>query len=400
MQMKDRTRVEGTEPTVYIGHRISRRPGGKIVVSRTYHAEYSFDGRQRSKTLRTNNKSVAIRAAHALSEQLRTGVEVKPFRKVSVADITAAYVASLEAKGRAKSTLQKYRFNLNEFSNWWANRGGGLAMRVTEQDFWEYRKWLSLEGKSDQTIEDRLILVKQMFKWAWAKAKLLATNPLADATVPEPPPTQQPCFTPEQIEAILNNCRPQERPVFTMMAYTGMRVGEVAALRWDDVILDRGQYGFIAVRLGGSNGTTKGKRSRFLPIHPELRQVLDSMPRRCETVFTRPKSAFNPDGSRPLNQSTLLKSIKRLCKKLGFPNHDKYKIHTFRHSFASMCARNQVSYKYALDWMGHKSSDILDMYVTQFDAAAEHAIGTINYPVATARATGSSKESSSSQNEN
>jgi hypothetical protein len=44
-----------------------------------------------------------------------------------------------------------------------------------------------------------------------------------------------------------------------------------------------------------------------------------------------------------------------------------------------MCARNNVAYKYALEWMGHKSSDILDLYYTQFDDVAEQAIRTIAY---------------------
>ena len=44
-----------------------------------------------------------------------------------------------------------------------------------------------------------------------------------------------------------------------------------------------------------------------------------------------------------------------------------------------MCASAQVSYKYVLDWMGHKSSDILDMYFTMYDTAAEKAILTVDY---------------------
>lgn len=379
MQMKNRQYVEGTDPAIYIGHRIIRRSGGKVTVCRTYHAEYSLDGRQRSRSLRTMNKAAAIRQAHSLCENLRQGLEPKPVKKVVVEHLKDAYLTALDAKGRATKTVQKYRFALEEFTRWWEVRGGRSAAKMTENDLWTYRKWLKEEGKSDQTIADRLITVKQMFKWGAGKGKLLAVNPLADATVPEPPPTPQPCFTPEEVKAIIANARPHERPVFAMMAYTGMRVGEVAALRWEDVIYDRGEYGFINVRLGGSNGTTKGKRARWLPIHPELRQILDSLPRRHETVFTRPKSRYCPDGDRPLNHRTLLTSIKRLCKKLGFRNAERFKVHTFRHAFASMCARNQVSYKYALNWMGHRSSDILDMYVTQFDEVAEQAIATIKY---------------------
>ena len=44
-----------------------------------------------------------------------------------------------------------------------------------------------------------------------------------------------------------------------------------------------------------------------------------------------------------------------------------------------MCARNNISYKYALEWMGHRSSDILDLYYTMFDDTAEAAMRTIQY---------------------
>jgi len=88
-----------------------------------------------------------------------------------------------------------------------------------------------------------------------------------------------------------------------------------------------------------------------------------------------------------LNGDRLLKSLKRLCRRCGFENPDQYKLHTFRHAFASMLARNNISYKQALAWMGHSDSKILDRYITFFDPDAESAIASIEYratPTATA----------------
>lgn len=45
-----------------------------------------------------------------------------------------------------------------------------------------------------------------------------------------------------------------------------------------------------------------------------------------------------------------------------------------------MCARNNVAYKYALEWMGHTDSQILDLYYTMYDDVAGQAIKTIEYP--------------------
>jgi hypothetical protein len=44
-----------------------------------------------------------------------------------------------------------------------------------------------------------------------------------------------------------------------------------------------------------------------------------------------------------------------------------------------MCARTNVAYRYALAWMGHSSSEILDLYFRQFDSAADQAIQSIDY---------------------
>ena len=161
-------------------------------------------------------------------------------------------------------------------------------------------------------------------------------NPIVDESVPEVPPTPQPCFTPEQVEQIIAAARPHEQPIFTALAYSGLRIGELVALRWQDVILDKGQYGHLHIRLGGSNGTTKGKASRVIPIHPKLREVLDTLPRSHERVFLRPPTARYPDGFHPINDRHLLLRVKKVCLKCGFAEWKKFKLHTFRHAFESM----------------------------------------------------------------
>lgn len=62
-------------------------------------------------------------------------------------------------------------------------------------------------------------------------------------------------------------------------------------------------------------------------------------------------------------------------RQCGFQNPQQYKVHTFRHFFASYCAQQNLSYKYVLEWMGHSSSAILDMYFTMND---RHALAAMN----------------------
>ena len=53
----------------------------------------------------------------------------------------------------------------------------------------------------------------------------------------------------------------------------------------------------------------------------------------------------------PLTERRLLKRVKRLCKECEFDNPNQYKLHTFRHHFASMCSNHGVAHRKALAWL-------------------------------------------------
>ena len=381
MKLLDRYHVEGTDPPIQIGHRAKRLPSGAVLVSRKYSAQYSLAGRQRCESLGTTNKAVAIRKAHEIARRIARGEERLISRRIDLRELVKQYLSMQQDRGAAPKTLTKYTHVLNELAEWYEQRAEGLANAFTERDFWAFCGWMTNGRKRTvglKTVEDRLIVVKQVFKYG-AKQKLLLNNPLDGVSVPEAPTTVQPCFTPDQIATLLAAANETLRPVFATMAYTGMRFGEVRDLRWTDIQFSQGASGFVIVQRGGSGRTTKNRKVRRIPLHPELRDILAALPRKFDRVYTAPPSARYPKGDCPLNERTLIQSLKDLCEKCGFENPRHYKLHTFRHAFASMCARNNVSYKYALTWMGHSSSEILDLYYTMFDQTAELAMNTIVY---------------------
>lgn len=387
MKLADRQPVEGTTPVIYIGHRTYKdKRTGKAKASKKWYAEYCSDGRSFYEALKTTNKTAALRAAHKIIDRLEAGQPKAPSRRREICELVQLYLEMLTKRGRAPKTLEKYTFVLNGLADWAEAAGLRSASAFAERDFWDFYGKMKADGLSEKTRHDRSIIIKQAFKWAAGPgARLIPANHLAGVSLDEPAPTQQPCFSPEQVGTLLASADAHHKPIFATMAYAGLRYGEVRDLLWQDLLLDQGGHGFIVVRRGGSDGKTKSGRIRRVPIHPELRKLLDKVPRKFERVFTANPSGKFPDGGGPVDERRLLMSLKRLCKRCKFVNHRQYKLHTFRHAFASMCARNNVSYKYALEWMGHKSSDILDLYYTMYDATAEAAIRTIVYAPAKAK---------------
>jgi integrase len=382
VKLHDRYPVEGTHPLIYIGHRPYKSEACQRKVSKQWYYEYNHDGRKHSGALKTSNKQAAIKATWAVVQRIERGESQQVRRRVDWEEFTGAYIELKRNKNRAPKTIEKYEYVLAQLVAFARERDRLSPGAFTSSDYWAFNGKMMKDGMADKTRADRLTIVKQVFKWGHQKAKLLSVNPVADEELPEAESARQPCFTPEQVRALLSNADPHEGAIYAVMAYTGMRFGEVRDLEWCDLDLGHGLHGWVTIQRGGSNGTTKGKCTRRIPINRELRPVLETLPAREGRLFSARPSPKYPDGDNPLSERRLLISLKRLCKRCGFKDPDQYKLHTFRHAFASMLARNNVAYKHALAFMGHKDSAILDLYFTMFDKDAELAIGTINYPSA------------------
>jgi len=75
-----------------------------------------------------------------------------------------------------------------------------------------------------------------------------------------------------------------------------------------------------------------------------------------------------------ITERKLLKRVKELSQQCGFPNPRQYKLHSFRHHFASLCANHHVAYRKALSWLGHSSSKMLELYYHLHDDESQKAM--------------------------
>ena len=66
--------------------------------------------------------------------------------------------------------------------------------------------------------------------------------------------------------------------------------------------------------------------------------------------------------------------MKELCEQLKFPKATEFKLHSFRHHFASLCANHAVAYRKALAWLGHSDSSILALYYHLTDSDSQAAM--------------------------
>jgi len=371
MKLIDKQIVEATSPTIHVGRRTYRdKRTREERVNGPYWAEYFTHGRQYQESLKTSNKAVALRRAYALAERLERGQQSVRDSRRTIQELSDAYWACCQKLGRAPKTLVKYRGQLERFKNWCEAEHIRKANKFCPDDLFAYRTLLAQQcGLSEKSIYHETIVIKQLFKWA-AKDGYISRNLLAAIRFEKVKSPKQPCFTIEQVELLLANADPWVAPMFAALAFTGMRIGELKQLTWDDVDLD---HNVIHVHRGGSGGKPKDKEDRFIPVHArKLGPILRTLPRAAEQVF------LMPDG-KVICEKKLRAYLKNLCGQCGFPNPQQYKLHTFRHFFASYCAQQNLSYKYVLEWMGHSSSAILDMYFTMNDRHAQAAMNSLSF---------------------
>jgi integrase len=376
VKLVDRQPVEGTErPTIYLGHRQWRDAQGKPRTARRWSAEWFLHDKQHHKSLGTNNKVAAVREAHALHRKIRQGEPTAAPREVRLVELVEGYMTLKRGEGRAPKTLEKYQSVLDDFASHCDGRGVIYGSRVTEDDFWSFEADKTL---SDKTRYDRRVVILQLMKWATQRAELILKNPLRHVKMKKPEWAEQPCFTAEQVATLRAAAEPGMRDMILFLAFTGCRFGEMRDVEWGDIDFGAGSHGFVTIRRGGSDDKTKGKRSRRIPLHPTLREVLKKRAPAGERVFAAEDIGGHRGGV--LVDTVFLRKLKQLCAKCRFNEPDQFKTHSFRHFFASMLARNNVSYKYALEFMGHRDSNILDLYYTMFDRDAERAIRAIKIP--------------------
>ena len=150
---------------------------------------------------------------------------------------------------------------------------------------------------------------------------------------------------------------------------TGIRIGEVCALTWDDIDIDNG---LIHIRKTiqriyiNENDIKKTEllidtpktatSMRDIPIIRELHDVLKPLKKVVRNDFF-----VLTNDAKPTEPRTYRNYYKKLLKTLGIP---PIKFHGLRHSFATRCIESKCDYKTLSVILGHSDiSTTLNLYV-------------------------------------
>jgi integrase len=230
-----------------------------------------------------------------------------------------------------------------------------------------YRSMLDA-GKATRTVQYAHTLLKR----ALAQAVMDGLIPRNAAEAVRPPKLKRDEIQPlnaDQVRALLNASDERSCALYTVAVRTGMRPGEILALRWSDVDLEAGTVQINRALSEGEFSTPKTPRSRRrISLSPATVATLKAhRKRQLEECMAKaglwedhglvfPSSVGTPKSQRNLNRE-----FKNAAKRAGLPDH--FKLYDLRHTCATLLLSRNVHPKYVQELLGHASIALtLDTY--------------------------------------
>ena len=222
---------------------------------------------------RITDKEVAETAKRRL--MLRTQQEAAGLRdpfveaaKIPIRKVLADFLRHLRRKGRPYKYLHRVAHDVQEVVGLVGiEKLGKLAPDAVDVALGK----LADRGLAPKTVNAYRDCVHAMAEWAVKYARILASNPISAIPRREIAGDVRKirrALTHKEMGRLLAICGPR-RLVYLMAVFTGLRMGEMKALRWSECELDT-EYPVLALRAVA----TKSRRQDVIPLRSDLTAVL------------------------------------------------------------------------------------------------------------------------------
>jgi integrase len=163
-----------------------------------------------------------------------------------------------------------------------------------------------------------------------------------------------------------------DRALYLTAAMTGLRQGELCALRWRDVDWLAGRVRVRQNYVLGEFGTPKSRRStRSVPLADAVAVELDQLHRAADGPDDDALVFADPLTGAPLGKPAILRRYRQALKAARLD--ESHRFHDLRHTFGTRMAGAGVPMRTLQEWMGHRDIDTTQRYADYAPSAHEAA---------------------------
>ncbi len=238
---------------------------------------------------------------------------------------------------------------------------------IKAQDIEQYKARKLAEGLSAKSVNNHLAVLSKLLRVAEEWEIITRAPRVKLLRIPDP----NFCFLDfEETERLLAALDPEWRALVLFALRTGLRQGEIRALKWEDI---DGVSPKVLVRRSAWNdiiGTPKGGRSREVPLSDEVILALKGLLKREPYVFSHPSG-------RMWRRSEMKWPLWRACKTAGL---QRIGWHVLRHTFASHLVMRGVPLKAVQELLGHRDIRMTMRYSHLAPGARRDAVEKLSQP--------------------
>jgi integrase len=338
-----------------------------------------------------------VQEHHIEQERAEQDAEERRRRGVTFRELVGEWLVYLEReKGVKPSTLNDYSWMVAESGQphrRGKGRSPGLLMaalgdrpisELSTREIGGFLRALDERGCRARTVNRHRQLISAALNYAMREETYaLARNPATGTTKRrEPPPAVLEFYEPEEIEVLARAAElgahrvvqgrrvgaeelaarrredHQDADLYRVAAYTGLRLGELLALRWEDVNLDLRRLVVQRAVSAGIEGPTKGWQARFVPLSDGAANAFRRLLQRGEFTNAADYVFCNRLGRR-LDGTALRRRFKRTTSAAGLR---VLRFHALRHGAGSLVAR-QADARWVQGFLGHSKISTTERYL-------------------------------------
>lgn len=238
---------------------------------------------------------------------------------------------------------------------------------LTAKDIYSFIERKMRSGLSARYVADIIVLFKSIFRYACREYAI--RNVLDSIIMPKSKKNEVKVFSKEQqrtLSAYLNSSRDLTTLGIAISLYTGLRIGELCALQWQDIDIKNKT---LTVRktiqriqvIGGKKKTkvviTEPKSSNSMRTIP----IPDCLISMIAQFVSSPDAFVLSSNNRPVEPRTMQNRFKRVLDNAKLPSIN---YHSLRHAFATGAIEIGFDIKTLSEILGHSSVEVtLNRYI-------------------------------------